>query len=77
MKSNKAKEYIKNKRCEDYPGGHLCYRLSEENAIKAVEIAEEEMEENAIESFCKTICGGQNNDCKSCTLIKTFKNELE
>lgn len=36
MKSNKAGEYIDKKKREDYPGGYLCYTLSEENAKKAV-----------------------------------------
>lgn len=37
-----AEEYIKSKRQEDYPGGHLCYRVSEEVALKAVEMARNE-----------------------------------
>lgn len=37
-----AEEYIKSKRIEDYPGGHLCYMVSEEDALKAVEMAREE-----------------------------------
>lgn len=35
-------EYIKSKRREDYPGGQLCYIVSEETALKAVEMAREE-----------------------------------
>ncbi len=50
MKSKKAEEYINKKKHEDYPGGHLCYQLSDENAKKAVEIAEEEMRERAIKA---------------------------
>lgn len=75
MKSKKAEEYINKKKVEDYPGGHLCYSLSEENTIKAVEIAEQEMMEKAVDSFCETICG-KNSDCETCTLIKTFKSGL-
>ena len=37
-------EYIKSKRREDYPGGQLCYIVSEETALKAVEMAREEKE---------------------------------
>lgn len=54
MKSKKAEEYIDKKKREDYPGGYLCYTLSEENAKKAVEIAEEEMKEKAIEAHLNT-----------------------
>lgn len=37
-----AEEYIKSKRREDYPGGHLCYMVSEEVALKAIEMARNE-----------------------------------
>lgn len=37
-----AEEYIKSKRREDYPGGHLCYTVSEEVALKAIEMARNE-----------------------------------
>ena len=40
----KLKTYEKH---EDYPGGYLCYQLSDEKAKKAVEIDEEEMREKA------------------------------
>lgn len=50
MKSKKAEEYIDKSKHEDYPGGYLCYTLSEENAKKAVEIAEEEIIERAIKA---------------------------
>lgn len=45
LKSNKKmtpEEYIKSKRREDYPGGHLCYTVSEEDALKAIETARNE-----------------------------------
>lgn len=45
LKSNKKmtpEEYIKSKRREDYPGGHLCYTVSEEDALKAIEMARNE-----------------------------------
>lgn len=35
-------EYIKSKRREDYPGGHLCYIVSEKDALKAIEMARNE-----------------------------------
>lgn len=37
-----AEEYIKSKRREDYPGGHLCYTVTEEDALKAIEMARNE-----------------------------------
>lgn len=37
-----AEEYIKLKRQEDYTCGHLCYMISEEDALKAVEMARSE-----------------------------------
>lgn len=37
-----AEEYIKSKRREDYPGGHLCYTVSEKDALKAIEMARNE-----------------------------------
>ena len=37
-----AEEYIKSIRIEDYPGGHLCYMVSEEDALKAVEMVRSE-----------------------------------
>lgn len=85
MKSKKAEEYIDKKKREDYPGGYLCYTLSEENAKKAVEIAEEEMREKAIEAHinsciyhlpenkaCKAIMGGKIDGCYySCEEIRS------
>lgn len=73
MKSNKAGEYIDKKKREDYPGGYLCYTLSEENAKKAVEIAEEEMREKAIEAFKIT---GSEICSVSGTVYKKFVDEL-
>lgn len=37
-----AEEYIKSKRHEDYPGGQLCYMVSEEVALEAVKMARNE-----------------------------------
>lgn len=37
-----AEEYIKSKRIESYPGGQLCYTVSEDDAMKAIEMAREE-----------------------------------
>ena len=43
-----AEEYIKSKRHEDYPGGHLCYTVSEEDALKAIEMARYEVKDKAV-----------------------------
>lgn len=41
-----AEEYIKSKRVEDYAGGHFYYRVSEEDALKAIEMARNENKSN-------------------------------
>ena len=41
-------EYIASKRHEDYPGGHRCYMVSEENALKAIEMARNEKVNNTV-----------------------------
>lgn len=43
-----AEEYIKSKKHEDYPGGHLCYTVSEEDALKAIEMARNEKQNNSV-----------------------------
>lgn len=43
-----AEEYIKSKRVEDYEGGNLYYLVSEEDALKAIEIARNENKNNAV-----------------------------
>ncbi len=54
-----SEEYIKSKRQEDYPGGHLCYRVSEEDAMKAVEMARSE-------KASKGVFGQQGWICPKC-----------
>lgn len=68
MKSKEAETYLN--RC--YKGGRKIKEYNRDMADKAVEIAEEEMKDKAVQSFCKTVCGGSNQDCESCTLIKSF-----
>lgn len=41
-------EYIKSKRHEDYPGGHLCYTISEEDALTAIEMSRNESKNNTV-----------------------------
>lgn len=75
MRSKKAEEYLN----RIYKPGNKAMKdkaYNRENTNKAVEIAEQEMMEKATDSFCKTVCGQQNSDCETCTLIKTFKIEL-
>lgn len=43
-----AEEYIKLNMEEDYPGGLLCYRVSEEDALKAVEMARNEKTDQCV-----------------------------
>ena len=43
-----AEEYIKSKRVEDCAGSHLYYRVSEEDALKAIEMARNENKNNAV-----------------------------
>ena len=68
MKSKKAEEYIESIGGDEY---YLC-KYDYQVLIKTVEIAENEVKEKAKQVFCKTVCGGNNTDCESCTLIKSF-----
>lgn len=43
-----AEEYIKSKRVEDCAGGYFYYRVSEEDALKAIEMARNENKNNAV-----------------------------
>ncbi len=43
-----AEEYIASERHEDYPGGRLCYMVSEEDALKAIEMARNEKVNNTV-----------------------------
>lgn len=40
-------EYIKSKRVQDCAGGHFYYRVSEEVALKAIEMARNEQKANS------------------------------
>ena len=57
-------EYIKSKRREDYPGGQLCYTVSEETALEAVRMAREEKDNSAIQNT--GIFGQQGWICPKC-----------
>jgi len=57
-------EYIKSKRREDYPGGQLCYIVSKETALKAVEMAREEKENST--KLNSGIFGQQGWICPKC-----------
>lgn len=72
MESKKAELYLN----RVYKGSIDVKAYNRKMVGKAVEIAEQEMREKAADSFCKTICGGKDSDCESCTLIKTFKSGL-
>lgn len=43
-----AEEYIASKRHEDYPGGHLCHTVSEEDALKAIQMVRNEKVNNTV-----------------------------
>lgn len=43
-----AEEYIKSKRVEDCAGGNLYYHVSEEDALKAIEMARSESTNNTV-----------------------------
>lgn len=57
-------EYIKSKRREDYPGGKLCYIVSEEIALEAVKMAREENKVSSIQN--QGIFGQQGWICPKC-----------
>lgn len=68
MRVKKAEEFLQSLAGDEY---YLCkfdYQVLKQYA----KIVEEEMNEKAVQSFCKTVCGGSNQDCESCTLIKSF-----
>lgn len=50
--------------------------LPAEENIDTVESGEEKMRKKAIKAFCQTVCGGQGKDCKTCSIVKTFIEEL-
>lgn len=56
----KAEEFIKEKVYMDYPGGHPCRVITEENALKAIEIAREEKKaatQNGLQGWVCPKCG--------------------
>lgn len=59
-----SEEYIKSKRREDYPGGQLCYIVSEETALEAVKMAREENKVSSIKN--PGIFGQQGWICPKC-----------
>lgn len=68
MRSKKAEEFLQSLAGDEY---YLCkfdYQVLKQYA----KIVEEKMKDKAVQSFCKTVCGGSNQDCESCTLIKSF-----
>lgn len=77
-----AEEYIKSKRIESYPGGHLCYTVSEDDAMKAIEMAREEGKAPAtnvagLTGWICPKCGGvyspYTSQCPHCTTIDLSK----
>lgn len=57
----KAEEFLKEKSYTDYPGGYPCKIVTEENALKAIEIARQEKEED-----CAVQNGAQGWICPKC-----------
>lgn len=52
----KAEEYIKRNRIESMPGGHVCYMVSEEDALEAIRLAREENPEQKPSGLSGWIC---------------------
>jgi len=87
MKSKKAKEFIKDSVFTDHDGINVLCKC---DAIEAVEIAELEMKENAIEAFCDVHCPDgiftykvvKYSTCKECRddlpcpILEMFMNQL-
>ena len=77
MKSKKAEEYLN--RC--YKPGNANMkekRYSREMCNKAVEIAEQEMKDKAIQafSFAYDFCDNTAENCSGCDALNTFLNKL-
>ena len=77
-----AEEYIKSKRHEDYPGGHLCYTVSEADALIAIKMARIENKIQAsnyggMTGWICTKCGGVYSPtmtyCPNCNAIDLSK----
>ena len=72
MRVKKAEEFLQSLAGDEY---YLCkfdYFVLKQYA----KIVEEGMNEKAVQSFCKTVCGDSNQDCGSCTLIKSFARSI-
>jgi len=86
MKSKKAKKFIEEQQYYPKYSDDCSVRL--EAVIQVVELAEQEMQEKAIEEFCQFICSNENfNDCdyhsckecrkiKPCASLQIFINQL-
>lgn len=74
-----AEEYIKSKRHEDYPGGHLCYTVTEQDALKAIEMARNENTNNAVGMQgwicpkCGRVYSPYTSRCSFCGNADNFK----
>ena len=82
LKSNRnmtPEEYIKSKIHEDYPGWHLCYTVSEEDALKAIEMARNEKTNNAVGMQgwicpkCGRVYSPYTSMCRHCGNADDFK----
>lgn len=72
----KAEEFLEKKKIEGYPGGHLCYSVSLNDALKAVQMAREESSLPGVSSSqnnygwicprCGTVYGPHVSFCSSC-----------
>lgn len=85
MKSERAKEFIEDYRglAEDYEG-YYGFIVLENNAVTAVEIAEEDMIEKAVKAFAETceMYAGEGRclecvKCEDCGRVKKFRQRLE
>lgn len=74
-----AEEYIKSKRVEDCAGGHFYYRVSEEDALKAIEMARNEKTNNVfgmqgwICPKCGRVYSHYTSRCTFCGNADDFK----
>jgi len=86
MKSKKAKEFLKEVRVPklyDHDNKKFELWVHYLSATKAVELAEQEMIEKAVETFnmahCEAYCDyGTNSEvCQNCRKLKSFINQLD
>lgn len=71
-------EYIESKRHEDYSGGHLCYTVSEEDTLKAIEMARNEKTSTVgmqgwICPKCGRVYSPYTSQCTFCGNADNFK----